>query len=347
MNRIGLTYLFVFSAFILKAQDIHFSQFQEAPLCLNPALAGTSPNWGRVNMNYRSQWSAFGKAYNTMGLSLDIPTWSRQKKQKSFLGVGLNVFNDKAGSSSFSKFLAAGDVSAIVKTSRGFFSGGIQVGYGQNSFNATGLKWSDQFDGVGYNSSIPVTEVLAAKRSYLDLGAGAAYIFTKNNRIGDRQEKNQLIIGLSAYHLNRPDMGLGVTDIAKLRYNLFVYNQHANPNTNIRFTESMLFSLQGKLWELNIGGGVIYLMKESSQITGLKQEKGMIFNLNYRVKDALIPQFGIYMGRYSVCISYDANISRLTPYSYGRGGFEISLKAWDVDGLLFRQGRKYTSYGKF
>lgn len=347
MKRILLSCFFICLAFLMRAQDIHFSQFQEAPLSLNPALAGTSPNWGRVDLNYRSQWAAFGKPYNTMGLSLDLPTWSRQKKQKSFLGVGFNVFNDRAGSSNFSKFLAAGDISAIVKTRRGFFTSGIQVGYGQNSFDAGALKWPDQYDGVSYNNNIGVTEVLKEKKSYLDLGAGVSYILTKNRRIGDRQAADQMIIGLSAYHLNRPDIGLGAPDIAKLRYNLFFYNQNSKPNTNVRYTETALISMQGKLWEVNVGGGIIYLMQEQSQITGLKQEKGMIFNLNYRVNDALVPQCGIYMGRYSITVSYDVNVSKLTSYSYGRGGFEISLKAWDVDGLLFRQGKKYTAYGKF
>lgn len=347
MKKLITLCFFISIVYLVPAQDIHFSQFQEAPLSLNPALAGTSPNWGRADLNYRSQWGAFGKPYTTMGISADAPTWSRQKQQKSFVGLGFNVFDDKAGSSNFNKFLAAGDVSAIVHTRTGFFTSGIQLGYGQNSFDAGALKWPDQFDGLAYNSGIGVSEILKEKKSYLDLGAGVSYIFTKNRKIGDRQAKDQMIIGLSAYHLNRPDMGLGATDIAKIRYNLFFYNQKSRPNTNVRYTETALVSMQGKLWEVVVGAGVVYLMQIESQITGLKQEKGIIFNLNYRVNDALIPQCGIYMGRYSITMSYDVNVSRLTQYTYGRGAFELSLKVWDVDGLLFRQGRKYTAYGRF
>jgi hypothetical protein len=44
-----------------------------------------------------------------------------------------------------------------------------------------------------------------------------------------------------------------------------------------------------------------------------------------RWNDALIPTVKLDYHPFSVAFSYDANISKLKPSSYGRGGFEISI----------------------
>jgi hypothetical protein len=44
-----------------------------------------------------------------------------------------------------------------------------------------------------------------------------------------------------------------------------------------------------------------------------------------RWNDALIPVIKLDYTPFSIALSYDANISKLKPSSYGRGGFEISV----------------------
>jgi hypothetical protein len=44
-----------------------------------------------------------------------------------------------------------------------------------------------------------------------------------------------------------------------------------------------------------------------------------------RWNDALIPVIKLDYSPYSFAFSYDVNISKLKPSSYGRGGFELSL----------------------
>ncbi|MFH1322164.1 MAG: type IX secretion system membrane protein PorP/SprF [Bacteroidota bacterium] len=38
------------------SQDIHFSQFYQTPLIINPALTGSFNGQVRVLMNYKDQW---------------------------------------------------------------------------------------------------------------------------------------------------------------------------------------------------------------------------------------------------------------------------------------------------
>ena len=61
------------SATIVSAQDIHFSEFTQSPLTVNPALAGTTV-WIRAAAIYRTQWSAVTVPYSTLGASFDVKT---------------------------------------------------------------------------------------------------------------------------------------------------------------------------------------------------------------------------------------------------------------------------------
>ena len=49
----------------LYAQDIHFSQFFEAPLWRNPSLSGIFTGDVRVQAVYRDQWNSVTDAYRT------------------------------------------------------------------------------------------------------------------------------------------------------------------------------------------------------------------------------------------------------------------------------------------
>ena len=53
----------------VNAQDIHFSQFFEAPLLRNPALAGLFNGDLRFQMVYRNQWNSITDAYQTGSLN--------------------------------------------------------------------------------------------------------------------------------------------------------------------------------------------------------------------------------------------------------------------------------------
>ena len=58
ITKILITFLLIVTANVLKAQDIHFSQYFNSPLSLNPAQTGNfDGNW-RIVGNTRDQWRA-------------------------------------------------------------------------------------------------------------------------------------------------------------------------------------------------------------------------------------------------------------------------------------------------
>ena len=76
------------------SQDIHFSQFFEAPLYRNPALAGIVNGDYRIQTVYRSQWNSITNAYKTTSINAE---YKLPVRNDDYLTLALQVFHDKAG----------------------------------------------------------------------------------------------------------------------------------------------------------------------------------------------------------------------------------------------------------
>jgi len=88
-----LTGTLLLSAHNTRAQDIHFSQFYEAPLLRNPALAGIFTGDYRIQTLFRDQWNSFNNAYRTGSLSGEYK-WAIGKGS-DFLTTGLEILYDE------------------------------------------------------------------------------------------------------------------------------------------------------------------------------------------------------------------------------------------------------------
>ena len=80
---------------LMIAQDIHFSQFFEAPLLRNPSLAGIYTGDIRVQAVYRDQWNSVTNAYRTG--SLDAEFKMPIGKASDFVTAGMQILYDRAG----------------------------------------------------------------------------------------------------------------------------------------------------------------------------------------------------------------------------------------------------------
>ena len=77
---------------LIKAQDIHFSQFWETSLLRNPSLAGLFEGDLRVQTIYRDQWNNLTNAYRTGSMSLENKL--SVGKGDDYLTIGLQTFFD-------------------------------------------------------------------------------------------------------------------------------------------------------------------------------------------------------------------------------------------------------------
>ena len=122
-----------------KGQDIHFSQYFNTPLIINPALTGVFGGDQRAMLAYRNQWASVASPYKTYGASFDTRLF--EKSRKNFLlGVGFNVYKDVAGDTEMGITSAGLSVSGIVKIhDKQHLTAGFRGGFDQRSINQSNM----------------------------------------------------------------------------------------------------------------------------------------------------------------------------------------------------------------
>ncbi len=152
----------------LSAQDPVFSHFYANGLHLNPSLAGLEGD-AKTFIGYRNQWPGTGSSFISYHAAYD------QYVEKLQGGIGLHVLNDRQGGGTFNTFnLDAMYAYQFRATRRMSFSGGIQAGFGQRSFNPVNLVLGDMIDPVNLEPFADLTEPGIAGYSdiYPDFAAG-------------------------------------------------------------------------------------------------------------------------------------------------------------------------------
>ena len=76
MKKIKILFLPVLLAMLSVeawGQDLHFSQYYNTPLLVNPANTGFNPDFDfRAGVNYRNQWASVGSPYKTTSAWGDV-----------------------------------------------------------------------------------------------------------------------------------------------------------------------------------------------------------------------------------------------------------------------------------
>lgn len=300
------------------AQDIHFSQFYNQPLNLNPGIAGFTDCDYRVLSSYRRQWGSVTVPFVTKYAAYDMSIYEMENGNS--VGGGVSFFNDKAGSSSMGLTninLAAAYAFRVSK--KGVVSAGISAAYNQRSINIAGLKWDSQYDGSGVNPALGSGEAGAAPYMYFDYSAGAIY----RHKI---KKEDRLELGFSSLHLNMPYYSLGGGgDRLALRYVATgSYQKQILDKTFL--LPSFIAMKQGPAYEITAGMMYKQIIGMDSKYTDANLSSYMMIGGFYRFRDAVVVAFYYdYKHIASLGVSYDINISRLATATTGRGGPEISL----------------------
>jgi type IX secretion system PorP/SprF family membrane protein len=321
-RNINLAILLV-ALFLHKAvaQDIHFSQFYETSILRNPALTGIYNGDYRIGLMYRNQWSSISAPFQT---GIGSAEFKKQLgESQDFLGIGILGFYDRTGSINLTTLSGNAAISYnknLNSEHSTFLSIGLMAGYLQRHYDPSKMTFGNQFiPGIGYDPNNPTGENLPnPKISQMDFGAGINY--TTNTGADD---KTNYSVGLSAYHLSRPentfyDGIVGVRQEMRLNANASS-NWLINEMWSVQGHANIM--LQGKYSEI-IAGGLVGRKNGASET-----EDVLIFygGLLWRVNDAIIPIVKIDYNDLTFGMSYDMNLSKLKAASNIRGGFEISI----------------------
>jgi len=326
------------------SQDLHFSQIYNSPLTLSPALTGLFTGDQRATINFKDQWRTIGKTYRTYAVSYDQGIF-KKSMDNAYIGIGGNVFADKAGDLSMGNTRAQLNLSGILEVNRNqMLSGGMYLGYSQYSIDLSKGQWDSQYSSSGFDPTLANNEGALNSDSWghMDVGAGIAWYFEEASSTLSSYDAFRLKIGVSANHLNRPRLQYVSSQLSGTERQYMKFIIHANSfigikNTDLSFAPSGAVSIQGPSTEVLLGTMCRLRLREASKYTGYFKEAAWSIGAHYRVGDAIIPSIFFEADNFAIGISYDTTVSRLKNPTGGAGGFEVSLRFINPNPFLYKR----------
>jgi type IX secretion system PorP/SprF family membrane protein len=313
---------------LAKAQDFHFSQYSEAGSAINPALAGVQYDT-KLTANYKTQWGSVAKSYQTYGVSYEQAI-AHKKLKKQYLALAVNIFRDQSGDAKLSVLnpnIGMSYLRKLNKTVKG--SIGFQTGFNYKTIDVNSLRWDKQFDGYTYDCNLPTGETTPrSSLTSFDFGTGVNINYAKNDKLFiSAKEGNKFNAGFAAYHFGYNKYSFIVsTEKLYARYCLYANGDFNIPGSKHSVMPSFLYMRQGPSSEFVIGALYKFILLDQSLMTGIKKPSAIAIGGQYRYKDAVIPCILLQYDKYAFGVSYDINVSALTPASKRYGGLEIMLR---------------------
>jgi type IX secretion system PorP/SprF family membrane protein len=314
-------------------QDIHFTQFYDSPLTLNPALTGDFSGAWRVTAIGRQQANLKydlkqGEPFNTLAIGIDAPI----KFKKNKFGVGLYAVNDNSGQAKLNITKITATLAFETKVSGSKLRFGLQPSYVQFGTGIDGLVGdgdisdeSDRYEtGIVFGEGDFPLDNESVK--YFDLHGGALW----SKKFG----KLTPTAGFSLYHILRPKYSVfsnGTNDRKPMR---FVYNMSADYqfNEKVSLHPNFLFMSQTFAQDLVLGVNVgyslvgrieliekVFIGPEFRMVNGRNRDAGKISN-----SDALAIIAGVKLPKWKIGIARDFTVSNL------QGAFSRITGAWEV-----------------
>jgi len=314
------------------AQDFQFTQYFATPLLLNPALTGYIPDAekgergggispdGRLALAYRSQYYRNVPDYDGATAMVD---WRRCiacvncGKSRSFWAIGLLLQGDRSPFAHFSQ-------------ARAGVSGAFHLGLGRNAsmsvggsaaffnfgFDPSGLRFDEQFDGIGFNANVGRAEPLLGtdkRRSQLDLNAGLNVTFPVRG--------GQLTAGLAFYHLKPVAYTLSTSgNQLGLGTGFYVTHEIQGWTSRVFWRRQSMFGQQSRQHQVLLG-----TMRNFKGPFAL----GMMTRINNHWRqplrfEGLIPMFQLRSGPWIFLASYDVPLSSVRRVA--AGALELSAQ---------------------
>ncbi|MCU0345421.1 MAG: PorP/SprF family type IX secretion system membrane protein [Saprospiraceae bacterium] len=316
--RLGVASLLLACTLAASGQDIHFSQFNNSPANLNPALTGVFGGDLRFVANYRSQWQSVPVAYRTASAAFDARFSHAFLGENSQIGYGFFFNNDVAGDADLGWSKAGLNLSFLRKLADNWLvSLGTQIGLGQRSVSPQQLTYGEQWNGDVFDPDLPSNEVFAnTSRGIFDFSTGLNLHFQAED------SRTNMDVGLSIAHLNQPNTSFYDDDAIVLPMKTSGYWLGVlalNPNFDIR--ANLIFSKQLTYTELVAGAAVRYHL---SAVEG--KELSAQVGMAHRLGDAWVPSAELQIRNWTMGFSYDLNNSPFRAATAHRGGPEFTLQ---------------------
>jgi type IX secretion system PorP/SprF family membrane protein len=327
------------------AKDIHFAQYSEAPLVLNPGLTGLFTGEYRVATSYRNQWSNLDVPFETYSLSFDTRL---AVKSSSSLGLGIMAFKDIAGANQFSNTELNLYLSGVISiNSKQSFSVGLSGGMLQKGLDNSNLQWESQYVNGTFDPTNPSSEVLdlsPTTAGNFSMGVAWWYFSKETHMMGNDQIK--AIAGIGYHHVNQPQMKFYGGEPDRLHSKLVAHGtaQIGIKGTKLALVPGGFFAMQGASTEMLAGTMLRISLQKESKYTGLVQGMALSTGCHVRVGDAVIPSFLFEFSNFRLGFSYDVTTSKLGEINSGKGGPEFSISYTTPNPFTYKSKSGKRSY---
>ncbi len=304
---------------VLRAQDLHFSQWFNEPLLTNPANTGFIPDADyRIGANYRNQWSSvMSQPYKTMSVWGDAQVF-RSRIQTGWLGLGGAILHDVAGASSLSTTEVYGSVAYHQMLGySSLLSIGFNTGWVNKRINNSNLKFPDQFDGKFFDTNVPTSVTIDQPNvNYFDMQVGMNYAYFPN-------VNTYVNAGFSVQHINRARESFFNTDPVgydnRIQPRVIAFLNGSFKTSDLVIINPMAYyTEQADAHEFVAGFNVQYNLSGDG-------DQQLIGGMYYRPGDAIIPMVGFVYKNIRMMFTYDVTTSSLKQYNNGNGAWEFAV----------------------
>ncbi|MBK9336846.1 MAG: PorP/SprF family type IX secretion system membrane protein [Lewinellaceae bacterium] len=306
----------------LSAQDIHFSQFGNSPLNLNPGLNGVFGGDIRFVGNYRSQWRGVPVPYSTFSGSIENKIYHKPNRYDRYFTGGLLLHYDRQGTLELTSLQIGIPIGLTMPLAKNqFLSLGVTPAFGQRSFDTDHWTFDAQFVDCLFDPTASTREsgsLFSDNLQYFDLNAGLNY------RFHAKKTRTRFDIGGAIHHINRPnhDFWTNAKDV-RLAARKAVYGTGlAQVSDKFDLLGQVLYQEQGAYRELLYGIGGRLLLNDRPY-NELALQVGVSFR--HRYTDAFIWNMEVHWRTWTLGFSYDLNLSDFVVATDNRGGPEVSL----------------------
>lgn len=315
-------------------QGMHFSQYYNSPMLLNPAnTALMSDADYRLGVNYRNQWASIPVPFNTFSAFGDCQIL-RNQNLTNWMGLGAAMFTDKAGDGQLALNRYEGFIAYHIQTGNfSMFSVGGSVAYVQRSVDFTKLTFDRQWDGFRFDAeAYNGEEGYNAQTSFVDVSAGINYAYYPN-------ENTYIKLGVGVAHVNQPvESFYGQENNIQMRPTVNLDGIFITSET-FTLNPSIYYTMQGTAKELMYGLKCKALIGEDN----IGNPTNVIFGAYHRYNDAIIPVLGFEWAGVAFISSYDFTMSQLAGDVRYKGALELSI----IYKGLYTQGRDKMNCPRF
>lgn len=314
---------------------MHFSQYYNAPLLLNPANTALMPEADfQLGASHRTQWAALPAPFTTTSVYGNFQAF-RNANQTNWMGLGFAFFNDNVGDGKLNLFRSEVFMAYHIEIGQSsMISAGAAASYNSRSVNFSKFSFPLQWDGFTFDRSLPSQEGKGLEKSaYNSVSAGLNYALFPT-------EAFYLKIGWSTANLNKP-----TETFFKGGQNTLDFRHSANLDLLIKTADNVIinpsayYSTQSGAREILYGTLLLFNLAKPREQLAANQ---FIIGAFHRLGDAVVGVAGIQRNGLRLMASYDYTISTL-PVNAGKGtgAFELSLRYEGVYGETSRGRRIY------